>query len=588
MTVWMAPGYRVPMAPSPPTIRRSDTSATSAPLTRRTVLGSALALAGASAFGCAGRARRPGVGQTYDVLVQGGTVYDGTGAPGVAADVGIAGGRIVAVGALAEAGARTLIDARGLAVAPGFIDLHSHADGTLFDDPNAESVLRQGVTTVVAGQDGFSRAPRLRAPAPSVAGGGSDRSFGSMGAFFEAVERVSPAVNVASMVGLGTVRESVIGEENRPATPEELARMVALVGAALAEGACGASSGLEYTPGAFASLEELMALCRPLGARGLVYATHMRNEDERLLDSIDEAIAVARGAGCPLHISHLKTQGPRNWSKLDQVFARLEHARTVERVDLSFDRYPYTAYQTSLTNLFPAWSRDGGADAFLARLSDPVMGARLRSAAMAKVESIGGWDNVMVSAVAHAADRAAEGQRLGGYAAALGTSPYETAVGLLQRSRGDVGMVGFAMSEDNLVRIISHPLGMAASDGSAVALEGAARRGHPHPRSLGTFARVLGVYVREKKVLTLEQAIHKLSGFPAARARLRDRGLLAPGMAADVVVFDPASVADQATYAQPFAYATGVRAVLVNGALALRDGERGPHRAGRPLRVTTV
>ena len=551
------------------------------------MLGSALALAGASALGCAGRGHRPGTGQTYDVLVQGGTVYDGTDAPGVAADVGIVGGRIVAIGALAGAGARTRIDARGLAVAPGFIDLHSHADGTLFDDPNAESVLRQGVTTVVAGQDGFSRAPRTRAPAPSsVTGGGSDRSFGSIGAFFEAIEHLSPAVNVASMVGLGTVRESVIGEENRPATPAELARMLALVEAALAEGACGASSGLEYTPGAFASLEELIALCRPLGERGLVYATHMRNEDERLLEAIDEAIAVARGAGCPLHISHLKTSGPKNWSKLDQVFARLEQARTVERVDLSFDRYPYTAYQTTLTNLFPAWSRDGGADAFLARLSDPVMGERLRAAAMTKVESLGGWDNVMVSAVAHAADRAAEGQRLGSYAAALGASPYETAVGLLQRSRANVGMVGFAMNEENLVRLLSHPLGMVASDGSAVALEGAARRGHPHPRSLGTFARVLGVYVREKKVLTLEQAIHKLSGFPASRARLKDRGLLAPGMAADVVVFDPVSVADQATYPQPFAYATGVRAVLVNGALALRDGERGPHRAGRPLRVT--
>ncbi|HEY0094061.1 MAG TPA: amidohydrolase family protein, partial [Archangium sp.] len=229
------------MAPSIPTIRHPVTSTAPTRLTRRTVLGSALAaLTSTSALGCAGRGQRPGAGRTYDVLVQGGTVYDGTGAPGVAADVGIAGGRIVAVGALAGAGARTLIDARGLAVAPGFIDFHSHADGTLFDDPNAESVLRQGVTTVVAGQDGFSRAP-----------GGADRSFGSMGAFFEAVERLSPAVNVASMVGLGTVRESVIGEENRPATPEELARMVALVEAALAEGACGASSGLEYTPGAF-------------------------------------------------------------------------------------------------------------------------------------------------------------------------------------------------------------------------------------------------------------------------------------------------------------------------------------------------
>jgi N-acyl-D-amino-acid deacylase len=544
-----------------------------APLSRRTVLTAGLA---AGALGCAGREPRPAGVERLDVLIQGGTVYDGTGAPGVLADVGIVDGRIAAVGALAGAVARERIDARGLAVAPGFIDLHSHADGTLFDDPNAESVLRQGVTTVVVGQDGSSRAPRV------------ERNFQSMSAFFDAVDALSPAINVASTVGLGTVRETVVGVENRPATPEELARMVALVEAALAEGACGASSGLEYVPGAFATLEELIALCRPLGARGLAYATHLRNEDDKLLESIDEAIAVARGAGCPLHLSHLKTQGPRNWGKLDQVFARLQRARAEERVDLSFDRYPYIAYQTTLANLFPAWSRDGGTDAFLARLADPVAGERLRAEAFAKVESIGGWDNVMVSAVSHAEDRAAEGQRLGGYAAALGASPYETAVGLLKRSRGDVGMVGFAMNEDNLTRLVAHPLWMAASDGSAVALEGPARRGHPHPRSLGTFPRVLGLYVREKKVLTLEQAVHKLSGYPASRMRLKDRGQLKAGMAADVVVFDPATVADQATYTQPFAYATGVLAVLVNGAVALRGGERGPRRAGRALRVTAA
>ncbi|MFP2907945.1 amidohydrolase family protein, partial [Pyxidicoccus sp. 3LFB2] len=493
------------------------------------------------------------------------------------------GGRIAAVGALAGAAARERIDAHGLAVAPGFIDLHSHADGTLFDDPHAESVLRQGVTTVVVGQDGSSRAPRVHA--------GGQRHFQGMGAFFDAVDALSPAINVASTVGLGTVRETVVGLENRPATPQELARMVALVEASIAEGACGASSGLEYVPGAFAPLDELVALCRPLGARGLTYATHMRNEDDKLLESIDEAIAVARGAGCPLHISHLKTQGPKNWGKLDQVFARLQRARTEERVDLSFDRYPYIAYQTTLANLFPTWSRDGGTDAFLARLMDPVAGERLRAEALAKVESIGGWDNVMVSAVSHAEDRAAEGQRLGSYAAALGASPYETAVGLLKRSRGDVGMVGFAMNEDNLTRLVAHPLWMAASDGAAVALDGPARRGHPHPRSLGTFPRVLGLYVREKKVLTLEQAVHKLSGYPASRMRLKDRGQLKAGLAADVVVFDPATVADPATYTQPFAYATGMLAVLVNGAVALRDvraGRTGPGGPCESRRLTRI
>jgi N-acyl-D-amino-acid deacylase len=287
-----------------------------------------------------------------DLVLRGGTVFDGTGAPGVEADVAVAGGRVVEVGPrLAGAGAREL-DARGLAVAPGFVDLHSHADGTLFADPAAESVVRQGVTTVVVGQDGSSPAA------------GRDE----FAAFLARVDRARPAVNVAAMVGLGTVRGRVVGLADRPATAAELARMARLVDGALAAGACGASSGLEYTPGAFASRDELAALCRPLARRGLPYATHLRNEDDQLVEAVAEAVAVAEAAGCPLHLSHLKTQGPRNWGKLDAVFARVD-AAAARGLDVTFDRYPYVAYATTLANLFPAWARDGGAAAFLARLT---------------------------------------------------------------------------------------------------------------------------------------------------------------------------------------------------------------------------
>ena len=516
-----------------------------------------------------------------DLIIRNGTVFDGTGAPGRELDVLIAGGRITGLARRSRQRGTVEIEARGLAVAPGFIDIHSHGDGSLWQDPRAESLVRQGITTIVVGQDGSSRAPR------ATGEGREDdarRQFATFAELWSALEQIKPAVNVASMVGLGTLRDLVIGGDNRPATADELSRMEGLVRAALRDGACGASSGLEYTPGAFASRDELIALCRPLASLRLPYATHMRNEDDRVIEAIDEAIAVARGAGCPLQISHLKTQGPRNWSKLDTAFGRIAAARKAG-CDAAFDRYPYIAYQTGLTNLFPVWSRDGSTAAFLQRLGDPATASRIEQEALGKVELIGGWDNVLIANVADSADKAAEGARLGTYAASKGIDPYDAAVGLLQRSRGSVGMVGFAMSEDNLDRILAHPLAMVCSDGGAFATEGPAHTGHPHPRGLGTFPRVLGRYVRERKALTLAQAINKMSARPASRIHLRDRGRLAPGMAADVVVFDPATVHDTATYAEPFQYPVGIATVVVNGAVALRDGQRAEQHTGRALRA---
>jgi len=529
--------------------------------------GSLLSLAGAPAL-----VRQQG---TYDLVIRGGTVFDGSPSPGREADVAISGDRIVQVGRVTGRGTEE-IDARGLAVSPGFVDLHSHGDGSMDEDPRQESLIRQGITTIVVGQDGSSRQAGYGQRADGEPAGGFQGVLAS-------IDALKPAVNVASMIGLGSVRGRVVGNDDRPATPDELRTMIGMVESALTDGACGASSGLEYTPGAFASTQELIALCKPLAARRLPYATHMRNEDDRLLDSIDESIAVARGAGCPLQISHLKTQGPRNWSKLDTVFARID-AAVKSGVPVTFDRYPYIAYATGLTNLFPVWSRDGGTDAFLARLADPSVSPRIKGETLAKVELIGGWENVHISSVRDSTDRAAEGKRLGAYARSINADPYELTVAMLNRNGGSVGMVGFAMSEDNLDRILAHPLGMVASDGGSFAVEGPTRRGSPHPRGLGTFPRVLGRYVRERKALTLTNAIAKMSAFPASRISLGYRGALKPGWFADAVIFDPATVADRATYEQPFQYPVGMKAVVVNGVVALRDDQRSDRLSGRALR----
>ena len=497
-------------------------------------------------------------------------LVDGTGAPARVADVAVNGGRITAVApSIADRG-KEEIDANGLIVSPGFIDIHSHGDGNLNEDPRAESVVRQGITTIVVGADGSSRAT-----------GAPERSFSAL---FESWDKLKPGVNVASMVGLGSLRGAVVGATDRKATPAEIDRMRDMVVRALADGACGASSGLEYTPGAFAPLDELIELCKPLAARGLPYATHMRNEDDRLLDAIDESIAVSEGARCPLQISHLKTQGPRNWPKLDQVFQRIDAARA-RGTNVMFDRYPYLAYSTGLTNLFPVWSRDGGTDAFLARLSDPSVAPRIEQETRAKIELIGGWDNVQISSVRAPEDRDAEGKRLGAYAKAAGVDPYTRTVQLLTRSRGSVGMAGFAMSEANLERILSHPLGMVCTDGGGFAIDGPTRQGSPHPRGIGSFPRVLARYVRERKIMTLPVAIQKMTSMPAARVHLADRGRVAVGLAADIVIFDAARIADIATFESPFQYPVGIKAVVVNGAVTLRDGQRSASLAGRGLRA---
>lgn len=506
-----------------------------------------------TAAGLAGLTRAPFVfaRREHDLVIRGGWLYDGSGRPGVIGDLAITGDRIVAVGSrIAERG-REEIDARGLAVAPGFIDSHSHADGGINQDPRAESCVRQGITTVVVGADGGSR--------------------GNLEEYFASIDKLSPSVNVASMIGLGTIRGNVVGSSSRAATAAEIERMTELVEGALKAGACGASSGLEYTPGAFASLEELSAVCKPLASRGLPYASHMRNEDDRVLEAIEEAIAIARGAGCPVHVSHLKTQGPRNWPKLDQAFALIEGAEK-SGMQATLDRYPYIAYSTGLTSLFPLWSREGGAREIVRHADSAENRDRLAADVAAKIELIGGWDNVQVTSVRETVDRGVEGKRVGSYARSLGQDPYRYTVELLRRN-GNVGMVGFAMSEDNIDRILAHRLGMVCTDGGAFAIDGPTRRGSPHPRGIGSFPRVIARYVRERRALTLEDALCKMATAQARLCKLSGRGVLSTGAFADVVVFDPMTVADRATFEDPFQYPIGFRAVIVNGRVAL-DGDQ--------------
>jgi N-acyl-D-amino-acid deacylase len=518
-----------------------------------------------------------------DLIIRGGTVYDGSGGAPHAADVLVAGDRIARVAQNIRSAGAEVIDARGLAVAPGFIDIHAHTDTVLLTHPLAESKLRQGVTTEVAGQDGSSVAPSSPDRVARMREQFADLDVTTLGGFFRALEAAPATVNLASMVGAGTIRGLVIGNDDRRPTADELARMVAHVEQALRDGACGLSSGLEYVPGGFATRDELATLASPLKRYGLPYATHMRNEDDSLMAAVEEALYVGRAAGVPVQISHLKAQGERNWWKADAVLQSLEKARA-SGIDVHHDRYPYIAYSTGLSNLFPLWSRDGGTAAFLARLRDPAQADRIEQAVRDKIAQLGSWDAVQITSTSNDAIAWARGRRLGALATGRSIEPYALLLEITFADENRTGMVGFGMSEANTAKILAHPLGMVCSDGSALAASGPLARGSPHPRSFGTFPRVLGHYVREQRVMPLETAIHKMTAMPAAKLKLEGRGRIAEQAFADIVVFDPDTVADRATFEQPFQYPDGIPHVIVNGVFALRDGEPTGARSGRVLR----
>lgn len=550
--------------------------------------GLALSGAGTAAAAPASRStpmpagRRGSAGARADLVLRRAVIHDGSGGAPVRGDVAVSGGRIVEIAARVAARGDREVDLNGLALAPGFIDIHSHTDLGLLRDPRADSKVRQGVTTEVAGQDGGSVGwdePGFAQARERYARQGIEIDFRDVPGFLRYMDVHGAAVNVASMIGAGHVRGLVIGNTDRPATDAELARMVALVRQALAGGACGVSSGLEYTPGAFADAAELQALAAPLSGTGLPFASHMRNEDDRLLAAIEEVIGVGLREGVAVHLSHLKAQGERNWWKTSSALRLMEDARATG-VDVDFDVYPYEAYATGLSNLFPVWAREGGTDAFIARLHDTATAPRIERAVRDKIAMLGSWDSVQMSSSATPQYAWVAGGRLGTLAEERGVEPYALLLDIITGDRAGTRMVGFGMSEENIARKLAHPLSMVCSDGGAVSMG----EGVPHPRNYGTFPRVLGRYVRELNALPLEQAIRKMTRMPADRLRFRDRGRIEIDAVADLVAFDPATVADRATFAEPHQYPIGIPHVIVAGTFVIEDGEHTEARPGRAVR----
>jgi N-acyl-D-amino-acid deacylase len=526
-----------------------------------------------------------------DLLLIGGRVVDGTGRAPFLADVGIRNGRIVAVETLAGAAASETLDVSGFFIAPGFIDIHAHTDLGIFVDNLADSKVRQGVTTEVAGQDGSSVMPvddRIRAERRESHQEryGIEVDAGDWEELFAALAARGHLTNLVTMVGSGTVRTVAVGEDNRPPTADELRAMVTLVEEGLAAGAAGVSSGLEYVPNAFATTEELVALARPAASAGLPYATHMRNEADAVEEALAEALAVAVGSGAPLQVSHLKAQGQRNWPKANRLLATIERAAAEGPVHL--DRYPYTAYSTGLSSLFPAWAKDGGTEAFLARLADASETARLRAAVDEKIAMMGDWDTIQIVDVGADGPADAIGRRIGSYAEERGVDPYAVTVEILTASWNRAGIVGHGMSEENTLRILAHPLGAICSDAGARRSTGPLSEGAPHPRAYGTYPRVLGKYVREQRTMSLEEAVRKMSGLPAEILHLTDRGTIAVGKAADLAVFDPATVADTATFEAPHAYPLGIPHVIVGGRLAVKNGAVSGDLPGKVLSPSSL
>ncbi|HET7699934.1 MAG TPA: D-aminoacylase [Candidatus Limnocylindria bacterium] len=529
---------------------------------------------------------------THDIVIRSGTVYDGSGTTPFTGDVAIDGDRIVAVGRVAERGRRE-IDAAGLAVAPGFINMLSWATDSLFADGRSQSDIRQGVTLEVFGE-GWSLGPlNERMTRERLEQQGDiryDITWTTLDGALRALEARGIAPNIASFVGATTVRMHELANDDRPPTPRELDRMRALVAEAMRDGALGVGSSLIYAPAAYATTDELVALCEAATPYGGMYISHLRSEGDRLLEAIDELIEIARRARVPAEIYHLKQAGARNWPKLDGAIARVERARAAG-LAITADMYPYEAGATGLSACFPPWAHDGGPAALRARLADPAQRGRIRDEMTRPGE---GWENLYDAAggpagillVSFKSERLKPltGRTLEDIARERGEDPRDVAMDLVRDDESRVGMIVFMGSAANLAREAALPWMSFGSDAGSNAPEGVFLLSQPHPRTYGTFARVLGHFVRDLGVAPLEEIIRRMTSFPAANLKLDRRGWLRTGHHADVVVFDPARIQDHATYERPQVYATGVHHVLVNGTPVLTDGEHTGALPGRVLR----
>jgi N-acyl-D-amino-acid deacylase len=500
----------------------------------------------------------------FDLLIRGGTVVDGTGAPGFRADVAVRGDRIVRVSRepIDPAGAARVIEAAGKVVAPGFIDLHAHLD-PLLQLPGAESHVRQGVTTALGGPDGS-------APWP-------------LAAYLDTAQALGVGLNVAFLAGHNTIRQQVMALDDRAPSAEELARMQAMVARAMGEGAWGLSTGLRYLPGAFSGVEEVVALSRPAADSGGIYTSHLREEGLGLIEGVAEAIEIGRRAGIPVVLTHHKVVGKPMWGSSARTLAMVDSARAAG-VDVMIDQYPYTASHTGISILAPAWALAGGDTAFVRRTRDPALRDSIVREIVHNIETDrGGGDLRRVQFARVSWNPALEGRTLHDWALEKGRDPtFETGAELVIEAieRGGANAIFHVMDEGDLERIMRHPQTMIASDGRLTRMGD----GHPHPRAYGTFPRVLGHYARERGVLTLEQAVHKMTAMPADRVGFRDRGRVVEGGYADLVVFDPAVVIDRATFEDPHQYPAGIDYVLVNGGLVVDGGRFTDLRAGRVLR----
>jgi len=530
---------------------------------------------------------------TYDVLIRGGRIIDGTGAPWYAGDIAITDGRIAAIGRLDGASARQVVDAGGKVVAPGFIDMLGQSETSILVSPQLPSKIFQGITTEFTGEGG-SAAPLtdslVRADQVGWDHFGVTPDWRSLKEFFARLERQGIGINLGSYVGATQVRRVVLGDDDRTPTPEQLDSMKALVRAAMLDGAVGLSTSLQYPPAPYAKTAELVALAREAARYGGSYATHLRSEGNRISPAIDEAITIGREADIPVEIWHLKAAGKKNWGRMPEIVAKIDSARRAG-VDIAADTYAYPAWFNSMSAFVPPWALDGGTAKLVGRLRDPAARQRIRRDMLTPSDA---WDNewqeipgpasVVISVVQNPSLRQYQGKTLAEVAALRKKDPIETLLDILAEDQAYTYVAVFGMSERDIAVAIEQPWVSIDNDSQGTSPEGPLGQEHPHPRAYGTFPRILRKYVREEKRLSLEEAIRKFTSLPAGRMRVGDRGVLKVGMWADVVVFDPDSVRDKATFAEPNQLSEGMAWVLVNGVPVIADGKATGALPGRVLR----
>ncbi len=529
----------------------------------------------------------------HSIIIQGGTLVDGSGAPGRKLDLAIDGAKIGGIYDRSDGKAALTIDATGMIVCPGFIDIHSHSDIYLLGNPLAQSKIHQGVTTELVGNCGGSAAPILGSARIALKEFAQDLfvdvNWSSMDEYLLRLANLRTSVNVATLVGAETIRRSILGDADIQPSADQLDKMKRLVADSMLEGAYGLSSGLIYAPGCYAKTEELVALASVAASFGGFYASHIRGEGTTLIPAVAEAIRIGREAGIRVEISHHKACGNSNWGKVSQTIDMIKRARAVG-VDVSFDVYPYTASSTTLDAIMPPWAREGGRKEVLARLMNPESRSRIakeletKSDSWEAIASETDWDSIVLVDFKTPENKRFENTSILQIAKALGKPPVDVALDMIAQEEMRVSAIFHEMSEDDVMTVIGDPLSVIGSDGCAEAPYGPEGESATHPRAYGTFPRVLRRYVREKKVLGLEDAIRKMTSQPAERIGLADRGLLAKGMAADVVVFDPDKIADMATFEDSHRYPEGISFVLVNGSITIENGEHTTERAGQVLR----